>query len=75
MYVVLWYSVKYSIMQMFDYLQKLKIINLKRVMLCTAYIALAGNRIIFPLHHQDLCKYSLHNFNEHKLVRETFLER
>ena len=60
---------------MFDYLQKLKIINLKRVMLCTAYIVLVGNRIIFLLPHEDFCKYCLHSFNEHKLVRETFVER
>ena len=60
---------------MFDYLQKLKIINLKKVMLCTAYIVLVGNRIIFPLPHEDFCKYCLHSFNEHKLVRETFAER
>ena len=75
MYVVISYSAKYSIMYMFEYLQKLKIINSKRVMLFTAYIVLVGNRIIFPLHHQDFCKYCLHSFNEHKLVRQTFVER
>ena len=45
--------------------QKLKLLTWKSL-LRTAYITLAGNRIIFPLDHQDFCKYCQHSFNEQK---------
>ena len=40
--------------------------NLKKFTVDNANYTLAGDRINFPLDHQDLCKHCQKNLNEHK---------
>ena len=65
-YLMIWYSLEYNIMKIFDYLTITSIINLKEVIVDSInYVGWELNLSIRPR------KYYLHSFNKHKPVRET----